>query len=164
MKQKFANEPLDFEHKHVKQPFELVFSIEGILIFVLIACSYMAYVQYLTGIIPRAPGVSEYRALIIALMIHTGLSVWQMLAAMFASASGSPPIIYDWKIKHSNRTFFLYILTVLIIFLMSVLNCGESFKNLVIIFLIIIQQGLTWFYMINCFVRRKVENEPEISN
>jgi hypothetical protein len=161
MKQKFENEPLDFEYKPVKRSFRLVFSIEGILFFVVMVCMYTAYLLYITGIIPD---VYEYTAFAIAMVINVWLYVWQLLGAMFASASGSPPIIYDWKIKHSKRMFFLYILIVLITVLMSVLNCGESFENLVIIFLIIIQHGLTWFYMINCFVRRKAENEPEISN
>jgi hypothetical protein len=160
MKQKFANEPLDFEHKPVKRSFQLVFSIESILFFVLIACMYMAYAQYITGIISD---VDEDKAFAIAMVINGWLYIWQLLGAMFASASGSPPIIYDWKIKHSKRTFFFYILTVLIIVLMSVLKCGESFENLVIRLVLIIQHGLTWFYMINCFVRRKAENEPEIS-
>jgi len=161
MKQKFANEPLDFEHKPVKRSFQLVFSIEGILFFVVMVCMYTAYLQCITGIIPDVDkDEASCIASCIAMVTNTFLYLWQLLAAMYAL--GSPPIIYDWKSKHSKRTFFLYILAVLIIVLMSVLNCGESFKDLFII-LVIIQHGLTWFYMINCFVRRKAENEPEIS-
>ena len=45
------------------------------------------------------------------------------------------------KVNILKGRFFLYILAVLIIVLMSVLNCGESFKDLFII-LVIIHAGL----------------------
>jgi hypothetical protein len=152
MKQKFENEePLDFEHKPVKRSFQLVFSTEGMLMLVLIVCMYMAYLQYVTDVIPW---IGE-AAMGLAAAIYIVLVAWQLMGLM---ESTEPTTAYNWKIIHSKIVFFIFVLLVLTLLLMLSFDYLKGFAT----FLVVIQQGLNLFYMINCFIERK--NEPEIPN
>jgi hypothetical protein len=145
MKQKFENEPLDFEYKPVKRSFQLVFSIEGILILVLIVCMYMAYYQSIT-----ARGGLGLGGQVIFIFIHFLLIFWQFIGDFVALR-----IDYDTnflKKTHLKGLFVAFLLNVLVL----LLNYGENedYGFLWNYSLLLIPHILAWAYAIVCFVRQ----------
>ena len=145
MKQKFANEPLDFEHKPVKRSFQLVFSIEGTLIILLILGMYMALFQAIT-----ARGGTGLGGQIVFIFIHILLMFWQFIGDLVALKLDNN--INFLKKIHFKGLFVAFLLNVLVL----LLNYGENddYSFLWWFSFWIIPHILTWAYAVACFVTK----------
>lgn len=137
----FLEEPLDYENK---KPPKSMFSIEGVLVILLILGMYVAYIQSFI-----VTGRSVLGGKIWWMGIHFFLLFWQLIGDLIALEKDTD----SWKKTHFNGLIFLFLLNSWVLVLNS--SDSEDYGFLWVLSLFIIPHGLAWAYAVACFVRKE---------